>query len=363
MSNQSDALRLEETFPRKWIVHRQDTEGGICFKSRVRKRRSKADYLGRETFLQEVADVPLKDLHLDYAEPREVSSGEINILEYFGLLLPVAKLLVPFGDASGHSVATRGYKITSKVSWAIWSHDGKKCLFRVPVRPQCDATENARAVGGVILTPVDVDYWRAMRGLWPLKLQTWAKEQKRHYKAYKSNPFDMEYPLLRGMIDNANVSLAGHTIVPMYRAKDARKCFQLLSFLHRTLPLDISIMTWFESHKRTRGNRRKINRPNVFADNLWHAFITDFDKYPTENEPHPSGLENLTFNRYYYRNHYLTAFVHMQKQKGMRTTEACEDAANILLKANPKGEEPLSPEHIRKRIYYPTRSSLISPCK
>ena len=345
----------EINYPPKYIVYREQPDAGIPFTRKVYKTKWDADFVGRDEFSEKVVnEQSVSSLYDDFSPT--VTSATLNILEYFGLLVPCAKILVPFSQAGGHGGAQRRSKITSPLSWARWEEKGKKWMFRVRVKMLTGIPDYLKTISGIILTPLDVDFWHAMRGLWPLALEGYEREHPDDYKRYEENPFDLHFPLIL----NGNVFLDGQMVLPIFRKEDVTRCFELLFFLNRTLPIPLAILAWFESRKRTRKDKKKFPSSNKLRDEVWKVFLDDFENYETNGNPKLDVLENVTFRNNFYRDHYITAYVHSHVQRGSRVVQACNKAAAKFYHAIPNGEEePLSPEYIRTRIYYPTLRKLI----
>ncbi len=314
------------------------------FYGKVYKKQQEADYFGRRIFLQRVAN---QDLY-ETLGPKRFTSGMLNVLEYFGLLLPVAKIKVPFNIAGGHSSFVPGEKTTSPESWVVWSQDNKKWMFAVNVRIKDSEPQYKETVSGNIFYPKDIDYWRAFRGIYPARLKRLQNELRTVFEEYNQNPFDMPITLLR----HGNEDLDGHGIVPIYNAQDVNKCLNTLGFLTRTLPLPYSILAYSESQKTIRGN--KINTPLKFKELLWKSVITGFkDDLRSTQKSFPMPPD-IILTKNFYRNHYITCFVLSLKDKSSSIVKACGEAAKKAAIYNTSGEEPLDAETIRRTIYYPT---------
>ena len=143
----------------------------VQFQSKVYKQKGEADYVSKGIFLKQVADADVLQMG-----PKHFTDSALSALEYFGLLMPVAKITVPCDISHVHYMYYPGDNITSPQSWAVWSQNGKKWMFSVSVPTKDAVPQYRQPVSGKILFREDVDYWRAFRGLHPARKERFEEE-------------------------------------------------------------------------------------------------------------------------------------------------------------------------------------------
>ncbi|MBW8042322.1 MAG: hypothetical protein FVQ85_20310 [Planctomycetes bacterium] len=317
---------------------------GANFQSKVYKRKSGADYVSKNIFLQQVANADVLKVG-----PKRFVDSALSVFEYFGLLIPVAKIIAPQEITPGHCLCDPDLRVTSPQSWAVWLREGKKWMFSVGVGIKDSVPQYQKSVSGKILFPEDVDYWRAFRGLYPARQERFPKELPQEWKEYVENPFDMPLEMVR----HANEDLDGMGIVPMYDVEEVHKCLNLLGFLNRTLPIEYGILAFAESQKRMRRNRPKINVSLKLKEILWQSIIRGFDSDFEDRGQNFPTIPETNIDLYFFRNHYIAFYVYSLHKQGMSISKASGEAAKKLAELIPDGEEPLDAETIRKKIYHP----------
>jgi len=353
----------DKEFPKDWTTKRLDPDSGIPFESKIYLKPQKADLVDRITFLDEVIQVPVKN-YLEESHVTEVTSLDLNFLEFFGIFLPAAKVLIPYRLGLDHYMATRNTKMLNHKTWTTWTHNQKKWQVRLNEKGAQEILKQKSHLKGVMLTPNNVDYWNALRGVNPFLLRNISKKKRRKYdkeflelyEANKKVPFELTYPKYWPLVKEGNYILGKWIVVPMYQIRDASRCFNLLQFFFRKLPLVASIYTWFESKKYNL--KKKVNQPRGLIENIGEAVIQDFVEYPYI-EPSLEQNENIKFDKYFYRNNFITSYIACQHRNGLTISKACDKVFDTYLMSNPKGDSPISQEYIYNRIYLPNKRNSI----
>ena len=317
----------------------------IDFKSKVYQEITDAEYIGRSLLLEKVA----KRDEIENIGPRAFVTAMTNALEYFGLLLPHAKIIAPQNVTSGHVFYQPHSRITSPQSWAVWTQDEKKWMIEVNVRVQGSKPQYKTEVAGKIAFPTDVDYWKAFRGLYPNRYNRFKSESKLDFAEYEQNPFDMPLCWVR----HGNEELDGEGIEPIYHISDVDKCLNLSGFFKRTLPIEYCIMAFEESQKRIQ--KGKTNASLKIQETLWQSVINGFDCDLRDTRKCFPSTPKIKIEKHFYRNRFITSFIESLNNDGMAIVRACGEVAKKIAFNNASGDEPLDAESIRTNIYYPTK--------
>ncbi len=321
----------------------------VDFKAKVYRKKTHAECIGRKLFLFEATRSRVSSVG-----PIAFTSEDLSIFEYFGLLMPVAKIIVPQKFTVGYEVFCRSVR-NSKVSaypanwnWIYWSQNRERWMFSICAESNNDISRDSQFVSGKILFQEDRDYWRALRFM-PSTIRPELLQK------YHQNPFDIP-PFL---LFHGNQSLDDMSVIPMYRTSDIEKCVNLFEFLHRPLSLFYSILAFAESQKRAGiHHSRKHLKHGVkdFAsrklrDLVWEWTIRGFDIDLENPDKQLSYSPGVSIDPLFYRNHYIFSYIRSLKNEGESISNACAKVATMLSKANPHGKN-LSRHTIRKKIYY-----------
>jgi len=286
----------------------------VDFTGKVYKKQVRAEYVSREIFLSEAAKSRIFP-----GGPIALTSADLNILEYFGLLMPVAKLIVEpeFARRKFHfSRNLKSWLNSKNYDWVVWSQNRARWMFSIFASKSKRIRKQHHLVSGRILFEEDVDYWRAFRSMRsPIPPEL--------LQEYNQNPFDMPFLLLR----DANQGIDDKGLIPMYSIKDISDFIQLMLLLHQPLPLIYSILACEESQKRVR--KGKFFTPIKLKEQLWELVIQVFDKSLTEKywivPSYRSRMGRyinriqppVHIDRYFYRNHYITSYIHSLHNQGV----------------------------------------------